>query len=150
MSRTAPRVATIDAHREVADARSAARRLAQARSGELLELLETEGEIRALAESIAEYEELLARLSDDQPFKPGRHRLDFGGIKIDLVLSSKPQLRELVACLKERRDELCGREGARRRSQAAAVSEVLRRVEATADTDEDQPPKNLAATSGWG
>lgn len=154
MFKSTPRLASSTVHREIADDAFIARRRSLARCAAILQLLETEHEIRALDVLIAEYEELLARLAEDQPFKPGRHRLNFGGLRVDLVLSSKPQLRELVQVLKSRRDELCGREGARRRSQAEAVAEHLRRLE-TSPIIEPRPnaaeplAEVSAATSRW-
>lgn len=142
MPRTSPAIASLAAHREAVDEHAAARRSAQAMSFIVLELLEIEVDIRALDATIAEYEELLARLCDDQPYKPGRHRLQIGTLKIDLVLSSKPQLRELVSTLKARRQTLADAESARRLAAAHGVADALRRHDTAPSDglDPDEPP----------
>jgi hypothetical protein len=119
------RVASLSIHRSLVRARHAERRTDQGAAVVALERLEIEHQIRLLDERIAEYEEFIARLPDELPFKAGAKRLKFGSLSIDVVLSTKPELKALVAVLIARRSRLAGPEGARRIKAAEALAAHL-------------------------
>lgn len=123
--RPALRIASAAAHRELLREGRAARKAEQAAAAAALEIVDVEREIRRLDERISRYEELIARLPDELPWKAGRTRLKLGKEGFDLVLSTKPELRELVALMKSWRAELSGAEGGRRLAAAAALAERL-------------------------
>lgn len=108
------RVASLEAHRAVRRLTHAERRRDQGEAALARELLELERELRALEKAINDYEEVIARLPDDLGLKAGRHRIKIGTFSLDLVVSTKPELRELVRLLRARRADLVGTEGRRR------------------------------------
>jgi len=154
------RVASLEAHRAVGRATHGERRRDQGDAIVARERLELERELRALEKTINDYEEVIARLPDDLGLKPGQHRIKIGTFSLDLVVSTKPELRELVRLLKARRADLIGTEGRRRIAAAEALRDHLRGASVpvtpvaerrAAPTEPDEPePTPPTRPSKWG
>lgn len=119
-------VASLAAHREARRAAHAERRRDQGEAVLARELLELEQELRTLDKTINEYEEVIARLPDDLGVKAGQHRIKIGSFSLDLVVSTKPELRELARLLRAHRTDLAGTEGRRRIAAAEKLRDHLR------------------------
>ncbi len=122
------RVASLEAHRAVGRATHAERRRDQGEAAVARERLALEHELRVLEKTINDYEEVIARLPDDLGVKAGQHRIKIGSFSLDLVVSTKPELRELVRLLRARRADLIGTEGRRRIAAAERLRDHLRGV----------------------
>ena len=115
------RVSSLEAHHAIGRAIHAARRRDQGEDFVARERLDLERELRALEKTINDYEEVIARLPDDLGLKAGQHRIKIGTFSLDLVVSTKPELRELVRLLRARRADLIGIEGRRRIAAAESL-----------------------------
>ena len=120
------RVASIEAHRKLNEARHEARRRDQGEATVAAAYLQLERDIRALDQAIHEFEDVIARMPDDIGVKPGQREFRLGPWSLKFVVSGKPQLRELVATWRTRRAELLNGEGARRITAAEALRDHLR------------------------
>ena len=157
--KTRTKIASLDAHLGVRRRLAAARREAHAIGHVTNVMLEIEREVARLDAEILDLEEKIARLSDDH--KAQRESFGFLWWKVDVVLSDKKQLRELVTVLRSRREALAGEEGGRAIGAAkrladfltdAGRAEVADEAEAAAQVapPEGGPNGSAAKTGRWG
>lgn len=138
-----PKIALLDAHLAVRRRLASARREAHAVGHVVNLMLEIEREVARLDAKILELEETIARLSDDH--QPQRQRFKFRSLKVDLVISDKKQLRELVAVLSTWRGLLANEEGRRAIGAARMLSDFLTDGNKVDDGCDEPPPTNAEA-----
>jgi hypothetical protein len=139
----------LETRRAVAEARHAV----HARAEVAVSMLERSHQVRTLDVEVLELEKIIARISDTQ--KPERHRIRFGPIKLDLVISDKEQLRKLVSVLKTWREALLGTDGEARIALAEQLAAELTKSHAAKPMREDPPPEpplqnGHSPVSRWG
>jgi len=143
--------ARLETRRLIAEARHAV----HAQASVAVSLLERAHEVRALDVEVLDLERVIARISETQ--KPERHRIRFGRIKLDLVISDREQLQRLVSVLKTWREALLGTDGEARIALAERLAAELtglrpaKRAPESASPDPELPLLNgHAPVSRWG